>query len=196
MKRFPIVVLLAAGALLIPHVRAEKAAEPQEVEHFRAWSGGWQVSVELSRLLGYRAKRADATMDHPVSFELSIDKEIGGRVHAEKVAGYRDLFNRKLKHRLVATGRCQMQFEIDAGIGPDCFITEQGGAMFLWVEAPYVAVYGGRVSITRGRTPADDMLAIDFNPTLKTGSKKKTPDTFAFRRVKKEKTPSGRVTEE
>lgn len=65
------------------------------------------------------------------------------------------------------------------GIDAQCFLTHHNGATYLWTSAPYVVVYGGKISYIRGAKPELDILVIDFNLS----EESRTPDTVAYKRV-------------
>ena len=92
----------------------------------------------------------------------------------------RAILKRHLGHEVVATGRWETQFLVEPGIEKECFVTRHAGRSFLWVGAPFVIFYGGKVSLISGADVDRDLLSIDFNPV----SSQRTSDTVLYRRKK------------
>ncbi len=150
--------------------------------------GSWKVSKRFNQLLGFDAEESqfEAVCDHPTSFRLSLDKTIGERMKADKVAVYRDHFHGRMRHHLIATGKWETTFDVDPGLGTDCFVTEHRGSTFLWVDASFVGVYGGKISFIHGVDREHDVIVIDFNTTPgHLAGKYRTPDTVAYKRSPK-----------
>ena len=152
------------------------------------WVGSWEVSGELNRILGFDGgeTRNDAISPHPSSFRLSLHKTIGEKINPLKLKAYHDIF-RRIKQRIVATGKWETTFVgVDPGFGIDCYITERGGSTFLWCDAPFTAVFGGRVLFIQGIDREHDVIIIDFNTNPDNlAGKQRTPDTVAYKRAQK-----------
>jgi hypothetical protein len=152
------------------------------------WVGAWRVSPEFGRLLGFddRQDREEAVFDHPASFTLAIDAELGASIAAPKRQEMEIVVFKKIGHKVVATGRWETTFEVDPGIDSECYVTEKDGATFLWVGAPYAVLYGGKVSLLQGADASRDHLVIDFNSLPKPkGYDQRSLDTVAFQRAQK-----------
>ena len=142
----------------------------------------------MNRILGFHddETRVDAVVDHPTSFRLSLDKAVGERLSARVVEDYRDKIFRPIGHRIVATGTWETTFDVDPGIDSNCFVTQHEGSTFLWVGAPWVVVYGGKLSFMQGRDRRHDVMVLDFNVTpAHLAGKTRTPDTVAYKRSQK-----------
>jgi len=149
------------------------------------WNGSWVASKSFNSMLGYDDRsRLDAAVDHPTGFRLELNGQVGAAPSDESLKRMESIISRHLNHEVVSQGTWETTFEVDPGIGSTCVITEYEGSTYVWVEAPYIGIYGGRVSFIRGIDAAHDLMIIDFNPTMemRTNSER-TPDTVVFRRA-------------
>jgi RNA polymerase sigma factor (sigma-70 family) len=154
------------------------------------WQGKWVLSKKLNDALGFTdaKSREGGLLDAPpLSFRVSLSEKIGDGIDAKKMQSYHDLVFKRMKHRIVATGKWEMTFQSDQGVKErDCFVTEFEGATYLWVPADYIVLFGGRVSFLEGADQRLDALVIDFNTTeghLAGG--RRSPDTFIYQREPK-----------
>jgi hypothetical protein len=169
-------------------VNADEDVSPAKPKGNSQWVGPWEMSEELNRILGFKddASRNDAVFDHPSSFRLSLDKVIGEKMNASLLRAYRDTVFRRIDHRIVATGKWETKFDVDPGIDTNCFVTQHDGSTYLWVGAPYVVLFGGKVSFIQGVDRKHDVMVIEFNKTSDRLVRKfRTPDTVAYKRSRK-----------
>lgn len=172
--------MFAISLVVNSAIAAEKVASAQS-KNFSKWAGTWEISEEVNRLLGFAddTSRGDAIFDHPQSFRLSLDKVVGENKDAKKFAEMRDSLFRPMGHTIVATGKWETEFRVDPGIEPDCFVTQHDGHTFLWVGAPYVVLFGGKLAFIQGSDPNHDLMALNFN----TMSSERTPDSVVYKRT-------------
>jgi hypothetical protein len=183
MNRSHHVALIFAISLATNSAIAAEKAAPAQSRNFSQWAGSWVISEEANRLLGFAddASSSDAVSDHPMSFLLSLDKAVGLNIDAKNFAEFRDSLFRPMDHKIVATGKWETMFRVDPGIETDCYVTQHDGHTFLWVGAPYVGMFGGRVVLIQGSNPKHDFLAFNFNAV----SSERTPDSAVYRRMGK-----------
>jgi hypothetical protein len=176
--------ILAVACCCLTSLGADREDRDRLTRRLSELEGRWEVSEEVNRLLGY-ANREDASCEHPVSCEFLVSNTMGEGMPAEKLAAYRRPIEDQ-GHRVVATGRFSAKYEVGGEVGPDCFISHANGATFVWCEAPFVGLIVAEVSFVRGAQRDGDLLVLDFNPVhALSGKRSVTPDTVAYRRIKK-----------
>lgn len=155
------------------------------------WTGSWKLSPALNQALGYpaKSKRENATFDHPLSFTLSFRAAPKEKIDdGDSLKLFQSEIFDKIDHKVLTTGTWKTKFEVEPGIGTTCIVTESKGATYLWVGAPYVIIYGGRVSFLQGATEEKDALVINFMPSIgDVINRPRSDDTVAFQRVTPEK---------
>jgi hypothetical protein len=176
--------ILAVACCCLTSLGADREEGDRLTRRLSELEGRWEVSEEVNRLLGY-ANREDASCEHPISCEILVSNTMGDGMPAEKLTAFRRPIEDQ-GHRVVATGRFSAKYEGGGVIGPDCFISHADGATFVWCEAPFVGLIVGQTSFVRGAQRDGDLLILDFNPVHGfSGKRSVTPDTVAYRRIKK-----------
>ncbi len=183
---------LVLGALIFPLTAAAQQKNGQAKHRWvnPHWLGKWELSKTINRAIGFdseKSREGAVFSDYPTSFELTISPKVGEGMKRETFKSYREFFREKLNHRIVATGLWKTHFgeNIDPGIEPNCFVTRNGRALFLWVPVPYAILYGGKISFVQGADAKRDLLIIDFNTFEKNlKGKIRSVDTVVYRRSK------------
>ena len=183
-----LIVLVMASVWAIaqtPNNGANDNVGVQNSQPYQIWIGEWRLSDELNRTLGFvgEESRKGSLYVHPSSFRISVDETIGQTIDSDTLTYFRDEVFEPINHRIVATGKWETVFEEDPGIETDCFITKHQGSTFLWVGAPYFAVYGGKVSFLHGADRQHDVIVLDFAFLARHRAKRaRSPDTVAYER--------------